>query len=201
MPPRERTEESPPYFEGDYVPPPPPPPPPLEAFLGIDQLAGSRPGFAACLRYSAETDGENAAARIRYGREAVLVAARPHRFAYQVAVQSLGQFMQPPFIDDGGNIVARFVLVQSRFLLLRRAIHRANPMIAMVGQPALVNYVEEYSLQFNRARGRLIQLIATAGAHRHHPAYLRLQRAGLGWVREIGILRAELQQLVAALFN
>ncbi|CAJ0578568.1 unnamed protein product, partial [Mesorhabditis spiculigera] len=99
------------------------------------------------------------------------------------------------------NIVAQFVPVQWRFILLRRAINRRNQLLLMVGQAGLVNYIDQNALQYDRAMGRLVRLVATVGEHRTQPAYRRLHRAASGWVHKIRILMAELRQMVTALFE
>ncbi|CAJ0578788.1 unnamed protein product, partial [Mesorhabditis spiculigera] len=179
MPPRQRTEEQPPYFEGDYVvppPPPPPPPPPLMEFLGIAQLAQGRPGFAACLRYCEQTDGPNPADRIRAAASRILVSGK-----WLARLRDAARQAMPGFENI---IVASFIVIQTRYLLLRGAIHRADPRILMIGEDGLVAYLREYSALYDRAKARMMQLIARPGEHRHHRGFLRLQRAALAWMRQ-----------------
>ncbi|CAJ0569133.1 unnamed protein product, partial [Mesorhabditis spiculigera] len=120
-----------------------------------------------------------------------------------VAAEQLLGANRPPGnrLEEAQIIVASFIVIQTRYLLLRGAIHRADPRILMIGEDGLVAYLREYSALYDRAKARMMHLIARPGEHRHHRGFLRLQRAALAWMRQVRILEQELGGMVAALFN
>ncbi|CAJ0569132.1 unnamed protein product, partial [Mesorhabditis spiculigera] len=104
-------------------------------------------------------------------------------------------------VEEAQVIVSHFVIFETRLALLRDAIDRGDPRIFFVGQDVLVAYIGEYSRVHDRAKARMMMLIATPGDHRLNRDYLRLQRSALSWMRRVRLLKEELEISIPALFG